>query len=836
MPQVAERLKEYHRKRDFGRTLEPAGATAAAGDGHRYVMHKHAARSDHFDLRLEQKGVLRSWALPKGPSLRPGDKRLAIEVEDHPLEYGEFEGVIPPGEYGGGTVMLWDTGEWRTTGKADSDRIDFHLAGKKLEGAWTLVRTRGNGQRAKSGKHWLLIKRSDEPERTLVLDDLSVATGRSMDEIARAAEGSAPPSNASEIPGARRRSMPDAPQAQLATLVDTPPPGGDWVHELKYDGYRILARLENGRARLLTRNGHDWTKRFPEIAAAAEALPPDSAIIDGEAVVMTGDGSSSFRLLQNALSRGKTERVIYQAFDLLYLEGYDLTDAGLLARKQALHPLIDACKDQRIRYSDHLRGQSEAFHREVCELGLEGIVSKHTHAPYRAGRSRRWLKTKCTHHEEFVVGGYTPPGGSRKGFGALLLGAFHNGELLYAGRVGTGFDSAQIDQILALLQARRRRDPPFAGEVPDSRAACWVEPQIVVEVEFTQRTREGRLRHPVFRGLREDRDAEEITLEETTLEEETRMRTMSQQGRSPAGQRGDETRPAGVRISHPDRVMYPEQGVTKLDLARYYVHIREWLLPHLAGRPLSLLRCPQGRQTECFFQKHPGGALAKQVPRIDIEQKKGSRKYVYVESISDVVALVQAGVLEFHPWGSRVEDLERPDIMVFDLDPAPGVSWSKLRQLAQTLRERLDAIGLNSFLRTTGGKGLHLVLPLEPRADWDEVKDFARAVAERTVADDPAHLTANMSKSKRQGKVFIDYLRNGRGSTAIASYSARARRGAPVATPVRWDELGPALRPDRYHVDNLRRRLGALKADPWEGFFDAAVPITARMKKAVGLR
>lgn len=857
-----EKLEEYRHKRDFRHTSEPAGEDRSdAAVGHLFVVHKHAASHDHFDLRLEQDGVLRSWALPKGPSLEPGEKRLAIEVEDHPLEYAHFEGVIPKEAYGGGTVMLWDRGQWAASGKHGRDRIDFELDGEKLQGAWTLTRMTGRNQ--KDGKQWLLIKRHDDGERqgpaVSVDDDRSVASGRSMKQIAadrdevwttdadndgKSADTPAPP-DPKALKGARKKALPREARPQLATLVREAPDGDDWIHEVKFDGYRVMARLEAGEVRLITRNGKDWTHRFPELAKKLTQLPVDNALIDGEVVSLGHDGISSFRRLQEALSSGRTASLVYQAFDLLYLAERDLNEVTLVERKRALAQLLEAAEfaGGSVRYSDHIDSQGRAFFERACRLGLEGIISKRASSHYHSTRSKQWLKVKCANHEEFVVGGYTDPGGSRSGFGSLLMGAFgDDGRLVYSGRVGTGFNTRLLESLSAKLRDLDALESPFDGPIPGARRSVhWVRPELVIEVEFTERTRDGRLRHPAFRGLREDRNPEEIRMPKDKSQDKGGDKDEPASKATPAKDaptrrtRAGEAQVLGVRLTHADRVLYPEQGLTKLDLARYYEEIQDWVLPHLTRRPLSLVRCPEGRTNECFFQKHPRVAIPASVPRIDIAEKEGSAEYLYVEKAADLVALVQAGALEIHPWGSRIDDVERPDNIVFDLDPAPDVAWKEILRVAGTLRERLDSLKLSSFVRTTGGKGLHLVVPLEPKADWDEAKAFAKAIAQRHAEDDPKRLTANMSKAKREGRVFIDYLRNGRGATAVASYSVRAREGAPVSVPVRWDELNAALRSDRYTVENLRRRLAALREDPWAGFAAAARPITAEMRKAVGL-
>jgi bifunctional non-homologous end joining protein LigD len=841
-------LNDYQRKRDFHRTREPAGAAPALG-GHLYVMHKHAARRLHFDLRMEQDGVLRSWALPKGAPLESGEKRLAIGVEDHPLAYGEFEGTIPKGEYGGGTVMLWDVGLWQQNGRNDDEQIDFVLTGTKLKGAWTLVRMHHWDVHGK-GKQWLLIKRSDHRQHALHPDDLSVASGRSMEEIAASRTpheaGTSPPQRplppvVKDLPGAQRAPAPATLPPQLATPSERAPTGRTWLHEIKFDGYRIVAHIEHGKARLMTRNGLDWTARLRTQAKQLATLPVEQAILDGELVALTAGGASSFRELQEALSRKQTAPLTYQAFDLVYLDGYDLSATPLIERKQALLQLLQAAGFESggvVRYSDHVQGQGPEFFEQACSLGLEGIMCKRADAPYRSGRGKLWLKVKCTQqHAEFVVGGYTPPAGARSGFGALLLGSFKEGQLEYAGRLGTGFSSRQLEQLHALMQKQEIAHSPFAPSpmLPRSgnsgaRGMHWVQPQLVVAVEYVERTRDGLLRQPTFIGLREDMEPEQV--EAIGNLEEPAPASATPPMRHPTSGAVDV---AGIELTHPERILYPEQGVTKLALARYYESIHEWVLPYLAHRPLVLLRGPEGREA-CFYQKHMGKTQARSVPRIAIREGKSVRDYVYVRSLADIVALVQHGVLEFHPWGCQVDDIEHPDLLVFDLDPAPEVAWAEVLRTARELRERLQQLRLTAFVRTTGGKGLHLVVPLRPSADWHTVKEFAKAVSEQHARDEPSLLTASMALSKRHGKIYLDYLRNARGSTAIASYSARARPGAPVAVPLRWDELGSALRADHYTVETLPRRLGALKADPWEGFFEAAVPLRAGMLKAVGVK
>ncbi len=820
-------LETYRRKRNFGRTPEPDGGVGADARGgkRRFVIHKHAARRLHYDLRLEDEGVLRSWAVPKGPSMRPGEKRLAVQVEDHPLEYGAFEGVIPAGEYGAGTVMLWDQGHWRELRRA-AGRLDFVLEGAKLRGNWSLVRM--GGKAGEGGKNWLLIKRSDasatadgagQPD-----DDRSVVTGRTMEEIERGlssgesrGRGASLSSLLRNAQGARRSRMPVSPRPQLATLVSEAPQGEGWIHEIKFDGYRVLAWVKAGEVKLITRNGLDWRARFAPIGDELAAITEHEMILDGEVVAFASDGVSRFPLLQESLKTGRTGDLTYQVFDLLYLDGFDLRATPLGERKRILHHLLEKSALSLVRYTDHVAGSGREFHAHSCELGLEGVVCKRVDSLYREKRSADWLKVKCVKHQEMVVGGYTAPKGGRSAFGALLLGAFREGRLIYSGKVGTGFSEAQLQLLGGKLARLEQPQSPF-HDPPAATGVRWVRPRLVVDIRYTQWTREGRLRHPVFRGLREDRDPEDISMPES--------RTGRGAGARRAAASPNRVRVEGVALTHPERVLYPHQGITKLGLAEYYAAVSDWILPQLRHRPLSLLRCPQGRGKQCFFQKHPQQSLAPDVPQVAIEEKAGPATYLYIDQPADLIALVQAGTLELHVWGSRVDDLERPDLLVFDLDPAVDVAWAAVREAALSLRERLRSFGFESFVRTTGGKGLHLVVPLQPSADWATAKAFARAVAAAHAHDDEQHFTVNPSMRQRDGRIFIDYLRNSRGATAIASYSTRARAGAPVAVPLRWSELGPRLRNDRYSVVNLPRRLAALRSDPWQDFEAARRPLT----------
>lgn len=875
-------LEEYRRKRDFERTPEPTGpddlvaelvreAQQQGLESGEFVIQKHDARNLHYDLRLEMGGVYKSWAVPKGPSLTPGEKRLAVHVEDHPLEYGEFEGVIPEGEYGGGTVMLWDRGRWAATklkGKAksknknkshgDMGHIDFVLLGEKLRGVWTLVRTAGRlGNKA---DNWLLIKRRDTTRGTAEgessLTDLSVATGRTMQQIAAdrdrtwTQDGEAS-SHTQRLPdiaglkGARHKAMPKSLKPALAQTKNQAPAGDEWLHEIKFDGYRILARYKSGAITLLSRSGRDWTKRFLEIAKLLRnpmrKLNIKNAVLDGEVMALSADGTSSFRTLQEAISKGDTRGLIYQVFDLIYYDGYDLTAVPLTERKRFLAELLSVSgftSTASIRYTDHIQGQGPAFAEQACRLGLEGIICKRADGAYGAGQRKNWLKVKCTEQEELIICGFTDPAGQRSGFGALLLAAWDGNQLVYAGRVGTGFTERLLVNLYRCLRELEVAQSPLASP-PTEKDIHWVRPQLVAEIEFKEWTREGVLRHSSFKGLRDDLDPQDIQLPQAArhLERDhaqpVTQRTSGLASTARTRGKGETAQVAGVTLTNPNRVLYPDQGITKLQLAQFYEDIEPWVLSQIAYRPLSLVRCPEGYTKNCFFQKHPHSVVTESIPRVQIADKQGREPYLYIEKPADIITLVQAGVLELHVWGSRIEDVEHPDILVFDLDPGPSVHLMEIQRVARDLRQRLRQLGLESFVRTTGGKGLHLVVPVVPQKDWGQVKAFCQAVARQHAQDDRTRVTANMAKSKRYGKIFMDYLRNGRGATAIGSYSTRARAGAPVAVPVTWDELTEALTPDRYNVETLRRRLAVLRTDPWQDFEAARKPLTNAMLRAV---
>ena len=912
-------LTEYKRKRNFKQTPEPKGGKPRAGKDAQFVVQKHAASRLHYDFRLELDGTLRSWAVPKGPNLDPAVKALAVQVEDHPLDYASFEGVIPQGEYGGGTVMVWDRGPWRPTGDARTGlkkgKLTFQLFGEKLRGEWTLVRM--HGKAAEDGKNWLLIKHQDEESRAGRKAEIvktatkSVLSGREMDGIAgdadrvwtkngeakktrgrsgqsggskvaraksnalstkrRASSSSVKKSEKaskkkskavaqhldgtalSALPGARRAAMPQSFSPQLATLSSKMPPGDNWIHELKFDGYRILAFVESGRVKLVSRNNKDWTHRFGSVVSGLKGLPLERAILDGEMVALDEQGKSSFQRLQNNMRQGIAADLVYYAFDAPYLENYDLTATPLVDRKAQLARLLQPdgrSNNGVLRYSDHIQGYGDEVWQQACRAAMEGVVSKRADSRYIQARTRDWLKVKCLQRQEFVIGGYTKPSGSRVGFGALLLGYYADGELRFCGRVGTGFTNESLDELLTKMKAIRSERPAFVNP-PRGAAArdvTWLDPRLVAEVEFTEWTDDDVLRHPSFQGLREDKPAKKVVRELPAQEVNGNMpnkkprRTKTRSGSSTDGTRStkpqervDKAEPdiAGVYITHPERVLYPEQGITKRDLAQYYEQVADWILPHMVDRPLTLVRCPGGRAGQCFYQKHIAGARPVGVRGVMIKEKEKREEYVVIDDLSGLVSLVQMGVLEIHPWPARADKVERPDRLVVDFDPGEGVEWKEVVRAAREARARLESLGLKSFVRTTGGKGLHVVVPFARRIDWESFKAFAKSFADAMVRSEPNRYIATMSKAKRRGKIFVDYLRNQRGATAIANYSTRSRPGAPVATPLAWDELSARMQATSFDVFSVPKRLARMSADPWDGFLSLQQSITSAMRKSL---
>ncbi len=882
---MADKLTKYRAKRDFTKTPEPKGRLDA-DQGNRYLIQKHAASHLHYDLRLELDGALKSWAVPKGPSPDPKDRRLATAVEDHPVAYGSFEGIIPRGEYGGGTVMLWDQGTWEPVGDARESlangKLVFKVYGQRMKGEWTLVKTRS---RDKRGNSWLLIKHHDDEERpgdngALVNDNqTSVLSGRTMDEIAAdgnkvwktnraqpAAEEKETPSRkvspkrGSSTPAkGKTEKMPGFTPPQLATLSTSAPKGSEWVHEVKFDGYRMVSYIDHGDVTIYSRNGKDWTSKFRTIASRLAALAVDSAVVDGELVVTDAQGRSDFSQLKDALSKGESNRLQYYLFDLLYLNGHSLVDQPLRERKNALQELLTkkgpADNSHNIFFSTDFAEDAGYFLQNVCSMKLEGMVSKRVDAPYHPGRSKTWLKTKCQKRQEFVIGGFTRPSNGGTGVGALLLGFYDDGKLVYSGRVGTGFTADSSRKIRKMLDNLVQADDPYSDMTVDGRrGAIWVRPQLVAEVEFTEWTPDGRLRHPSFKGLREDKPARSVVKEvpvsphaiqkaiahEAAVSAEKPHKPMAKTSAASTAMAArtsslvdkDHATVAGIRISHPDRVIYPDSHITKLQLAEYYLTVADHILPHVTNRPLSMVRCPEGASEPCFFQRHVGLGKSPHLYEVEVRVKDEGRNYLMIQDVKGLISLVQWGVIELHPWQCAVKDLTRPDRMVFDLDPDPSAAWKQLIEGANEVKRRLEQFGLETFLKTTGGKGLHVVIPLTPVYSFDTIKSFAKAIADSMVSDNPSRYIAKSSKEARKGRIFVDYLRNDITSTAVAAFSARARPGATVSTPLKWTELDASLKPDTFTVETLPARL-AKKKDPWADFFKVRQKIDSKYLQAL---
>lgn len=804
-----------------------------------FVVQKHAARRLHYDFRLELDGVLSSWAVPQGPSLVAGERRLAVRTEDHPREYASFEGVIPKGEYGGGSVVVWDRGYWHPIGDPrlgiQKGKLDFRLEGDKLRGRWHLIRTRTRGTGRSAKEQWLLIKGNDAEARSAAetpiteAEPRSVISGRSIEEVARDADRVwssrtgehdppelGPPGAPSELPEAKRATLPERFLPELATRVASAPAGDEWLHEIKLDGYRLLCRLDRGKVHLFTRAGNDWTDQYPAVVKAARQLAAKTALLDGEVVILDKHGRSSFQALQRA-SELQGE-LVYFVFDLVHLDGYDLSNVPLSERKRALRQLLARSPESApvVRYNDHVVGNGDAFFDAACRAGIEGVVSKRVNAPYRAGRSRSWLKVKCVQRQELVIVGYTDPAGARQALGALLLGVHdERGTLRYAGKVGTGMNDRTLRDLSRQLGPLARKDPPVTG-APRARGQHWVEPRLVAEVAFTEWTADGRVRHPSFLGLREDKPAHEVDVERP----------------APLAKAGTESPVvAGVRLSTPGRVYYPEIGLTKRELALYYETLAERVLPGLVERPLTLVRCPEGHTGKCFYQKRARDLVPESVPRVVVQDER--EPYAMVTDLASLVSLVQISVLEFHVWGARADRLDRPDLLIFDLDPDEALPFERVVTTARVLQMFLRELGLVPFVRATGGKGLHVVVPIVRRSSWDELKTFSHDVALALVREAPDQLTAQMAKNRRHGRIFIDYLRNQPEATAIASYSTRRRPGAPVAVPLFWEELDGL---DTALLIGVRDVPARLKLpDPWAAFEASRRPLGPAVKKLARL-
>lgn len=828
-------LKTYHRKRNFAKTPEPKGKISHSNK-FLYVIQKHAASHLHYDFRLELNGVLLSWAVPKGPSLDPSVRRLAMHVEDHPVEYGHFEGIIPQGEYGGGTVMLWDIGTWNPEDENpvkayQQGHLHFSLRAKKLNGKFNLIRYKKDDD-----KSWFLIKSKDKYAKSIKEYDVtkdkpnSVLTQQTMDEIAENYQHVWGEEGQRTRPAVKNKKkikkldhiqinlqssrMPSEISPQLATLVNEAPDGNDWLHELKLDGYRILAFKKNNHVRLMSRNNKDWTVCFTNVVNQIKKLPVANLILDGEIVVLDKNQISNFQLLQNSIKSNAKTNFIYYIFDILYFDKFNLMQLPLLERKNILNQMITSTGEAVLRFSSHIIGSGQEVFEKACAMGLEGIVSKEIDGHYQQKRTRSWLKSKCLKRQEFVIGGYTPPSGARKYFGSLYLGVFNDdGNLIYCGNVGTGFNDQSIKDVYQELKRYQSDHNPFTLRPPGIKTAIWTTPKLVAEIEFSDWTNEGILRHPSFKGLRLDKMAKNVHREKASP-----IATMQESKTSKKPKTKSKSAKINYPITNADKVLYPEDGITKGDLAEYYDNVEKWILPYITNRPLMLLRCPEHYQ-ECFFQKHLTQAMPKSLYGVRVKEKNSFEQHIYIKNREGMLSLVQMGALEIHPWGSRVEDIDYPDYITFDLDPAPNVEWKKLVETAFIVKKHLSELNLKSFVKTTGGKGLHVVIPIKPKNDWKKIKNFTHLFVRALVSAYPGEYVSEMSKKKRKGKIFIDYLRNQKGATAIAAYSTRARINAPISTPIDWDELTKDPRDVFFTLKTLPKRLASLKNDPWGAFF-----------------
>ncbi len=837
-------LERYRAKRDFARTPEPdarARADQAEAEGRLFCVQQHAARRMHWDLRLQLGDALKSWAVPQGPSLDPKVRRLAVHVEDHPLDYARFEGRIPKGQYGAGEVIVWDIGSWVPMGDPEEGyrkgTLKFRLVGQKLQGGWTLVRLKGReGDR---GDNWLLIKERDPFARPESEGNVceerpeSVLSGQTVETVEAEAEPESEPAPKAKprrlrpgaLPGATKAPLGEVPRPQLASPVAAPPPGEDWLHEIKFDGYRTLARIEQGEVRFITRSGHDWTDRYGLLAEPFGALACRQAMIDGEIVVQDEEGLSSFAALQDALATGETHKLTFFAFDLLYLDGYDLAEVPLIRRKETLRACLDPAvgPSSALQISEHVQGQGRAFFEHASEMGLEGVISKKADAPYRSGRTRTWLKAKCVRSDEFLIVGYTESEAAG-GLAALLMADADDHGLRYVGRVGTGYSAAEAQRLRTRLQPLQRKTPPVPIPATERRGARFVQPALLAEVRYMNRTADGILRHAVYKGLREDKAPAE-TRADPAPAPTPRRRLVTDEDL------------ASIWVTNPDRRMFTADGPTKLELAVYYARVGDWMLPEIMNRPISLVRCPLGKREDCFFQRHAMPGMPEVVKTVWLREENAKKKgeYLYIDNARGLLSLPQFGAVELHAWGCRVDKPERPDRMVLDLDPDESLRWSEVRDAAEQIRVALEELELVPFLKTTGGKGLHVVVPLARRQGWDEVLEFSQTFAAMMAKRAPARFVTTMAKRHRRGRIFLDYLRNARSATAVAAYSLRARPGVPVSTPLHWHELSKIDDPADLNYATVPERLGADFVDPWAEIDAAARALTKEMERRLGL-
>lgn len=813
------KLRAYRAKREFSKTPEPAGGLAD-GDGNRFVVHKHHATADHYDLRLQVGDVLKSWAVPRGPSLNPVDKRLAVETEDHPLEYIDFEGVIPEGEYGGGPMIVWDTGTWAPMDDVDKSlrtgAFKFRLAGEKLNGGWMLTRLKPKPGEDQNKKNWLLFKERDLAADT-ALDILaarpeSVKSGRRIEELVAPPKPAGKPAkpvalNPGALSGAVKAAAPARIEPQLATQIAKPPDGEDtgeqWLHEIKFDGYRTMAHLADKEVRLITRGGIDWTKRYGDLPHAFAKLPCRDAIIDGEIMVLDAKGISRFALLQDALAAGAGSKLHFYAFDLLHLDGWDLRKAPLIRRKALLAQLLSGVgANSAIQFSDHVEGSGQGLYDQASELGLEGVVSKRATAIYQSGRTRSWTKTKALQNGDFVIAGYTTSDAA-EGLAALGMAEFEDGELHYRGKVGTGFDAATSGALLARLQPLREGASAPEG-VPREimREMNWVRPLLSARIHYANRTADNALRHGVFRGLRDIGLSTPVAPKRKRLIAEADLAT--------------------IWVTNPERRLFGKTGPTKLDIAVYYALVGDFMLPHILGRPVSLVRCPTGLPKDCFFQRHAFTGMPPSVVTFEATNSENETKsYLSVEGAKGYLALAQFGVVEFHTWGTHRLSLDKPDQIVFDLDPGEGIAWREVVEAAVHIRSELETLGLVPFAKTSGGSGIHITVPVTQKQNWKKLHQATSAISTRLAASAPDTFTTTMGKDNRKRRIFIDYHRNARGHTSAAPYSLRARTNLPASTPVSWSDLESIDAPQDLNYSSLPGLL-ATSGDPWADIEDFA--------------
>lgn len=837
-------LRTYTAKRDFKKTAEPRAKVVRKKKSTplMFVVQEHHASHLHYDFRLEWEGVLKSWAVPKGPSLDPKTKRLAVEVEDHPLDYGSFEGVIPEKQYGAGEVYIWDTGVWIPLKDPKEGlkhgHLEFELKGKRLKGRWDLIRTKTPSRTPQ----WLLMKKTDK----------YIKAGHVATEIGSGHEFEKTPKKKSmqrvKLKARPRRTHLEFIEPMLAQLVDGPPESGAWLHETKFDGYRLQVHLQDGDVKLYTRSGQDWTDRFPTLAAAFEKVDIKSAIIDGEAVVLDEKGRSDFQKLQNALKAKDQRRLFFYAFDILHFDGKSLVEKPLSDRKDILKNVMKKTPAV-LRYSEHVEGQGQELFKQSCKLALEGIVSKRADSTYVSGRRGGWMKSKCGHRQEFVIAGFTEAGGARSDFGALLLGVYEGKDqgkhLRYVGRVGTGFTEKSLKDLGKVLRDLETDKPAFTVKTPKGRGLHWVKPKKMAEVSFSNWTEDQILRTPVFHGLREDKNPLEIHVErevhvqkankekamsagskgkKSEISKKTKRAVTAKKGPSVKSVAGKSKKSESVQLgknqtlSNPQRVVYPGDGMTKLDIAKYYMGVSKAILAQVEGRPLSLVRFPEGAAKGKFFQKHIHGTVPEHVEEVDIREKNEIQKYMIVHSTEGLLDLVQMGAFELHNWNCHQEDVEHPDQFIIDLDPGPGVTWNQIKESALEVKDVLDHFKLKSFLKTSGGKGLHIHVPIAKLYTWDQIRNFTKALAQLMEDQYPNKYVSTMSKKIRKNKIFVDYLRNGRGSTAVTPYSLRAADQSAAALPISWSELKTLKSANQFTIDKALIYLKKRKVDPWKGY------------------